>query len=54
MFNSHESLARAEVDARLAAAQQLRVGRQLSRVLHTGRRADELAQQARVAIARAL
>ena len=51
---SHENLARAQVSARLGEAQQCRPGRQLSRVLRSGRRAEELAQQARLAITRTL
>lgn len=51
---SHESLARVQRDARLQEAQQRRQGRQLARVLRTGRRAEQLAQQARLAIARTL
>jgi hypothetical protein len=51
---SHEILARAQVSARLREAEQARPGRQLSRVLRTGRRAEEIAQQARLALARSL
>ena len=51
---SHENLARAQVSARLGEAQQCRPGRQLTRVLRTGRRAEEIAQQARLALARSL
>ena len=51
---SHENLARAQVSARLGEAQQCRPGRQLIRVLRTGRRAEQLAQQARLALARSL
>jgi hypothetical protein len=51
---SHETLARAEVSARLGEAQQCRPGRQLSRVLRSGRKAEQLAQQARLALARTL
>ena len=51
---SHENLARAQVSARLGEAQQLRQGRQLSRVLRTTRRAEQLAAQARLALARTL
>jgi hypothetical protein len=51
---SHENLARAQMSARLGEAQQCRQGRQLARVLRTGRKADERAQQARLALARTL
>jgi hypothetical protein len=51
---SHENLARAQISARLGEAQQCRPGRQLSRVLRSGRRAEELAQQARLALTRTL
>lgn len=52
MTHISEAQARAQVDARLVAAQQCRPGRQLSRALRSGRRAEQLAQQARLAIAR--
>lgn len=51
---SHESLARAQVSARLGEAQQCRPGRQLTRVIRSGRRAEQLARQARLALARSL
>ncbi|WP_395656027.1 hypothetical protein [Nocardioides sp.] len=51
---SHENLARAQVSARLGEAQQCRPGRQLSRAIRSGRRAEQLAQQARLALARTL
>jgi len=51
---SHQTLARAQVNARLGEAQQCRTGRQLTRALRTGRRAEQLAQQARLALARSL
>ena len=51
---SHESLARAQMSARLGEAQQCRPGRQLTRVLRSGRKAEELAQQARLALSRTL
>ena len=54
MIHSHDLLARAHVAARLGEAQQCRPGRQLTRVLQSGRRAEQLAQQARLAIARTL
>jgi hypothetical protein len=50
----HENLARAQVSARLGEAQQCREGRQLSRALRSGRKAEQLAQQARLALARTL
>lgn len=50
----HEDLARAHVAARLGAAQQCRPGVRLARVIRTGRKAEQLAQQARLAIARTL
>lgn len=53
MSTSHD-LARALVSARLGEAQQCRPGRQLTRVLRTGRKAERLAQQARLAAARSL
>ena len=54
MFISHEDLARAQVSARLGEAQQCRPGRQLTRGLRSGRRAEQLAQQARLALTRSL
>ena len=51
---SHENLARAQVSARLGEAQQCRPGRQLTRALRSGRRAEQLARQARLALARSL
>ena len=54
MIHSHELLVRAHVSARLGEAQQCRQGRQLARVLRTGRKAEQLAQQARLALARTL
>lgn len=51
---SHENLARAQVSARLGEAQQCRPGRQLTRVLRTRGRAEQLAQQARSALDRSL
>lgn len=54
MMHVHESLARAQVDARLAEAQQRRTGRKLARVRRADRRAEQLAQQARLAIVRTL
>jgi hypothetical protein len=54
MTHIHENLARVQVAARLEEAHQCRPGRQLTRALRTGRRAEQLAQQARLAIARTL
>ena len=54
MNHSHETLVRAHIDARLGEAQQCRQGRQLARVIRSGRRAEQLAQQARLALARTL
>ncbi|GAW49567.1 MULTISPECIES: hypothetical protein [unclassified Nocardioides] len=50
----HDDLVRAQISARLGEAQQCRPGRQLSRVLRSGRKAEQLAQQARLALARTL
>ncbi len=47
-------LVRAHVSARLAEAQQSRQGRRVARAIRTGRRAEQLAQQARLALARTL
>lgn len=51
---SHEDLARAQVSARLREAQHCRQGRRLARAISTGRKAEQVAQQARLAIARTL
>jgi hypothetical protein len=51
---SHENLARANVSARLGEALQCRQGHQLTRVRRSGRKAEQLAQQARLALARTL
>lgn len=51
---SHQDLARAHVSARLGEAQESRRGRRLARLLGSGRKAEQLAQQARLAIARSL
>jgi len=53
MYSNH-SFARVQVSDRLRDAQQLRQGRQLTSVLRTGRKAEQLAQQARLALARTL
>jgi hypothetical protein len=50
----HDELVRAQVAARLDEARQRRQGHRLARVIRTGRRAEQLAQQARLAIARSL
>jgi hypothetical protein len=51
---NHDDLVRAQISARLGEAQQCRPGRQLARVLRSGRKAERLAQQARLALARTL
>jgi hypothetical protein len=51
---SHEDWVRADVRARLSAAEHDRTGRRLARVLRTSRKAEQVAQQARLAIARTL
>ncbi|MCW2772229.1 MAG: hypothetical protein JWN91_555 [Nocardioides sp.] len=51
---NHDDLVRAQISARLGEAQGCRPGRQLSRVLRSGRKAERLAQQARLALARTL
>ena len=50
----HESLARAQMSARLGEAQQMRRGHQLARARRLSRKAEQAAQQARLALARAL
>ena len=50
----HESLARAQMSARLGEAQQMRRGHQLARARRLSRKAEEAAQLARLALARAL
>jgi hypothetical protein len=50
----HESLARAQMSARLGEAQQMRRGYQLARARRLSRKAEQAAQQARLALARAL
>ncbi len=50
----NESLARAQMHARLGEAQQLRRGHQLARARRLSRKAEQAAQQARLALARAL
>jgi len=49
-----EDLARAQVSTRLVEARHSRQGRRLARVISSGRRAEQVAQQARLAIARTL
>jgi hypothetical protein len=49
---SHQDLARAEIGARLGAAQECRRGRRLVRAQRFDRRAEQLAQRARLALAR--
>lgn len=51
---NHDYLARAHVSARLGDAQRARRGRQLAHAIRSGRRAEQLAQQARLALARSL
>ena len=51
---STPDLVRAQVSTRLVEAQHSRPGRRLARVISTGRRAEQVAQQARLAIARTL
>jgi hypothetical protein len=50
----NESLARAQMSARLGEAQMLRRGHQLARARRLSRKAEQAAQQARLALARAL
>ena len=50
----NESLARAQMSARLGEAQELRRGHQLARAHRLSRKAEQAAQQARLALARAL
>ena len=49
-----ESLARAQMFARLGEAQQQRRGHQLALARRLSRKADKAAQQARLALARAI
>jgi len=48
----HQDLARAEMGARLGAAEECRRGRRLARVHRFDRLAEQLAQRARLARAR--
>lgn len=50
----HEDLARAQMDARLGEAQQLRRGRQQAVARRLSRKAEQAARQARLALARAI
>jgi hypothetical protein len=50
----HESLARAQMTARLGEAQQRRLGHQLTRSHRISRKAEQAARQARTALAGAL
>jgi hypothetical protein len=50
----NESLARAQMSARLGEAQDLRRGHQLARARRLSRKAERAAHQARLALARAL
>ena len=50
----NESLARAQMSARLGEAQELRRGHQLARARRLSRKAERAARQARLALARAL
>ncbi|WP_139978253.1 hypothetical protein [Nocardioides litoris] len=54
MNTMHEALARAQMDARLGEAQQMRRGHQMARARRLSRKAERAAQQARLALARAL
>ncbi|HXH80506.1 MAG TPA: hypothetical protein VNJ48_18605 [Nocardioides sp.] len=54
MNTMHESLARAQMTARLGEAQQLRRGHQLALARRMSRKAELAAQQARLALARAI
>jgi hypothetical protein len=49
-----EDLARAQMNARLGEAQQLRRGHQMALARRLSRKAERAAQQARLALARAL
>jgi hypothetical protein len=54
MHLMNEDLARAQIASRLAEAQDLRLGHQISRARRLSRRAERAAQQARLALARTL
>jgi hypothetical protein len=49
-----EDLARAQMDARLGEAQQIRRGRQQAAARRLSRKAERAARQARLALARAI
>jgi len=50
----HEELARAQISARLGAAQELRRGHHLAMARRTSRKAEKAAERARLALARAI
>lgn len=54
MNTMHEDLARAQMNARLGEARQMRAGAQLVRAQRLSRKAERAAQQARLALARVL
>ncbi|MCK5929474.1 hypothetical protein [Nocardioides sp. REDSEA-S30_B4] len=54
MSHQTESLARAQISARLGEAQRRRQGHELARAHRFSRRAEHAAVQARLALARAL
>ena len=54
MNTMHESLARAQMTARLGEAQQLRRGHRLAVARRMSRKAEVAAQQARLALARVI
>ena len=54
MNTLNESLARAQMSARLGEAQQQRRGHQLARARRISRKAEKAARQARLALARAI
>jgi hypothetical protein len=54
MNTMHEAMARAQMDARLGEAQQLRRGHQLTMARRLGKKAEQAAQQASLAIARTI
>ncbi|MGB0101098.1 MAG: hypothetical protein WBP61_12540 [Nocardioides sp.] len=51
---NHEYLARAQVSARLGEAREARRDHRLAHAVRSGRRAEQIAQQARLALARSL
>ena len=50
----HEEIARAQINARLGEAHELRLGRQVVRARRLSRRAERAAAAARLALARSL